>query len=72
MMEATEEHFAHDDVTVLQLDAPESRRWAHDGLIKFVHALDRLAAMHEKRLMVRSSESYLGWLPRARRPVGLV
>jgi hypothetical protein len=29
MMEATEEHFAHDDVTVLQLDAPESRRWAH-------------------------------------------
>jgi hypothetical protein len=55
MMEATEDHLTHDDVTVLQLDAPESRRLTHDGPIKVFRALDRLAAMYEKRQTVGRS-----------------
>jgi hypothetical protein len=52
MMDATEDHLAHDDVTVLQLDAPESRRRTHDDPIKVFRALVRLAAVYEKRQTV--------------------
>jgi hypothetical protein len=52
ILEATEDLLAHDDVTVLELDVPESRRWTREGLIYVFQALDRLAAMHEKRLIV--------------------
>jgi hypothetical protein len=71
MMEATEDHLTHDDVTVLQLDAPESRRLTHDGPIKVFRALDRLAAMYENGRRLADLTG-LNWVAPARRYVGPV